>query len=167
MTGPETIGVWVVVECRAGNNPWQPEQWTVVAVQPGRPETAPWTELARGEGWRRYFLGCADIRLFRTETENYRFNLDGASPALYVILRRGGERGIELLDVTVDPGEIDSHSDAGDDLIEALPLPAPIAARIGDFIAAHHVERPFHKRRRDRAELESLARRPPHREKSP
>lgn len=167
MSPPEIISVWVVAERRQSGNPWQSEQWTVAAVQSGRPQTEPWTELTRGRGWTRYFLGCTEIQLFRTETENYLFNIEGAFPAIYVILRRGGANGVELLGATVDPGEIDAHSDAGDDLIEALPLPPDIAARMRAFIAAHHKEQPFLKRRRDRADLERLGRRPPLADRTP
>jgi hypothetical protein len=44
--------------------------------------------------------------------------------------------------------------------VEVVPMPAAIYAQIDAFIAEHHVERPFYKRERDRADPESLARRP-------
>jgi hypothetical protein len=155
-----TIGV--VVERRLTGNVWQPERWSAVAVLPGRPDVAPWTVLDEGEGWTRRYAGAAEVVLFASETDNYKHNLDGPQPAIFVILRHDGsaEPGLRLLGATVDPGEIDAHSDAGDDLIEALPLPPDLAAWMQDFVQRHHVERPFHKRRRDRADPEALARRP-------
>lgn len=158
----EHMAVGIVVERRRLDNPWQPESWVPVAVLPGRPELAPWTILSEGEGGVRYYAGPAEIVLFRGETDNYRHNLEGPHPSVFVILRRAaGPRGVELLAVTVDPGEIDAHSDAGDDIIEALPLPGPVAAWMADFVKRHHVERPFHKRRRDRPDPEALAVRRP------
>jgi hypothetical protein len=35
--------------------------------------------------------------------------------------------------------------------VEPVPMPAAIAEAINHFIAQHHVERPFFKRRRERA----------------
>lgn len=160
MDTTERMSVGVVVERRRIDHPWQPERWTAVAALPGAPPLPPWTVLEEGDGWTRYLAGTVEVELFRSETDNYKHNLEGPQPALYVVLRRTGEApGLRLLGATVDTGEIDAHSDSGDDLIEALPLPAPVAAWIRDFVARHHVERPFHKRQRDRADPEALARR--------
>ena len=160
MDSTEHRTVGVVVERRRTGNIWQPERWSAVALLPGRPDVAPWTVLESGEGWARCYAGAAEVALFASDTDNYKHNLDGPRPAAFVILRRdGGEPGLRLLGVTLDPGEIDAHSDAGDDLIEALPLPPSLAAWLRDFVERHHVERPFHKRRRDRADPEALARR--------
>jgi hypothetical protein len=158
----ERMSVAVVVERRRTGHRWQPVAWSVVGVLPGEPAAAePWTPLARGEGWERYYAGTAELGLFRGETSAYRSNLAGARPAVYVILRRdpeaGDDRPFALHGATVDPGEIESHADSGDDLIEAVPLPPAVAAWMRDFVARHHVEQPFHKRRRDRADPEALA----------
>jgi hypothetical protein len=40
-------------------------------------------------------------------------------------------------------------------------MPEPVCAMIAAFVAEHHVEQPFHKRERDRADPEALARRGP------
>jgi len=40
-----------------------------------------------------------------------------------------------------------------------VPMPAAIAEAIDHFIAKHHVERPFFKRRRERAASPTLGRR--------
>lgn len=162
METSERMGVGIVVERRRLASPWQPEAWVPVAVLPGLPEVEPWTVLAEGDGYVRYYAGAAVIELFRGETQNYKHNLEGPHPSVFVILRRSaGTRGVELLAATVDPGEVDAHSDAGDDIVEALSLPAPVAAWMTGFVARHHVERPFHKRRRDRPDSEALAVRPP------
>lgn len=153
----ESVQVGVVVERRQTDNVWQPERWRVVALLPGVPDTAAWTVLEQGGGWARLYAGAAEVALYASETDNYKHNLDSPTPAVFVILRRDG--GWRLLGATVDPGEIDAHSDAGDDLIEALPLPPEMEAWMRGFIERHHVERPFHKRQRDRADPEAMARR--------
>lgn len=156
--------VGIVVERRRMANPWQSHGWRVIAVLPGRPSTGPWTVLAKGEGWTRYFAGVVELELFRGETAAYKDNLESAQPSVYVVLRRADEEpGLRLLEATVDPWEVDAHADSGDDLIEAMPLPEDIAAWMRDFVAQHHVERAFYKRTRDRADPEALARGRPHR----
>jgi hypothetical protein len=40
-------------------------------------------------------------------------------------------------------------------------MPPGLLAATADFVARHHVERAFHKRKRDRADPEALARRGP------
>jgi hypothetical protein len=131
----------------------------LAGLLPGQPLTPPWTLLAEGSGWQRLYAGALTIELVPAATEAYRNNLASSRPAAYVILRRAGE-GMALLAATVDPGEVEAHADAGDDLIEAVSLPSWIAAWIEGFVARHHVERPFYKRQRDRAELDGLGRRP-------
>jgi hypothetical protein len=56
----------------------------------------------------------------------------------------------ELLTVTADPAEGEAFTDAGSNLVEAVPMPPEIADIVGRFVATHHVERPFVKRQRDR-----------------
>jgi hypothetical protein len=63
--------------------------------------------------------------------------------------------------VTADPAEGEAWTEAGSDLVDVVPMPEPVHAAIDAFIAEHHVEQPFHKRERDRADPEALARRGP------
>lgn len=158
----ERIMVGVVVERRRMDNPWQAERWSAVAVLPGVPVVPPGTVLGEGDGWARLYAGSVEVALFPGETDNYKHNLGSPQPSVFVILRAdSGGTPPRLLGATVDPGEIDAHSDAGDDLIEALPLPPEMAAWMQDFVARHHVERPFHKRQRDRADPNALGHRAP------
>jgi hypothetical protein len=106
-----------------------------------------------------FYAGEAVIELYRTETANYRSNLASGTPALWVVLRATASGPAPaLLAVTADPAEGEAFTDAGSDLIEAVPMPAAIAEAIVEFIARHHVERPFVKRRRERAESQAPAR---------
>lgn len=163
MDRAERVMVGVVVERQRIDNPWIEARWRVLAVLPGVPDLPPWSVLDENGGRTRYYAGEAEIALHPTEAENHKHNLDGPQPSLYVILRRDGAavHGLRLLSVTADPGEVDAHSDAGDDLIEPVPMPPAVAAWIAGFVARHYVERPFHKRQRDRADPEALGHRAP------
>jgi hypothetical protein len=63
---------------------------------------------------------------------------------------------MELVAVLADPGEAEAMTTAGSDVIETVPMPGQIREALEAFVAAHHVERGFHKRKRDRADPESL-----------
>jgi hypothetical protein len=156
------MAVGVVVERRKARSPWIDFTWKPVAVLAGLPEAAPWTMLSEdGEG-ATFYAGAAEVELHRTETTNYRDNLGSGAPMLWVALRPTGvEPPYEIFAVTADPSEGEAWTEAGSDLVDVVPMPGAMRAVIDAFIAEHHVERPFHKRKRDDADPEALARRDP------
>jgi hypothetical protein len=75
---------------------------------------------------------------------------------LWVVLRprlaNSASAAFDILTVTADPSEGEALTDAGNDLVATVPMPVSIIETIDGFIAEHHVERPFQKRKRDRGE---------------
>ena len=65
----------------------------------------------------------------------------------------------EIARVTADPFEGEGYTEAGNDIVEAVPMPDTIREAVEAFVAEHHVEQPFFKRKRDRADKEALGRR--------
>jgi hypothetical protein len=158
------IPVGVVVERRKPRSMWVDFLWRPVSVFVGNSHAAPWTPLDTNAETTLFFAGEAVIELHRTETTNYRNNLASGAPALWVALRPvAAERPYEILAVTADPAEGEAFTDAGSNLVEAVPMPPEVVEAVARFIAAHHVERPFVKRRRRPAEP-TLARRGENRE---
>jgi len=159
------IPIGVVVERRKAASQWIDFTWRPAMVLPGRPDAAPWTVLATDAEAVTFYAGSTDIGLYRTETARYRDNLASGAPSLWVALRpTGAEPPYDLLAVTADPSEGESFTQAGDDLVGAVPMPAPVREIVEAFVAEHHVEQAgqaFHKRKRDRADPEALARRGP------
>ena len=156
------IAVGVVVERRKAESRWIDFLWRPVAVLAGEPEAAPWTVLSDDGEAMRFFAGTAEIALYRTESGFYRDNLLSGAPSLWVVLRPTGvEPPYEIAAVTADPNEGEAFTQAGDDLVEALPMPEPVRDLVEAFVAEHHVEQPFVKRKRDRADPDALARRTP------
>lgn len=144
------IPVGVVVERRKAKSAWADVLWRPVSVFAGTPEAAPWTPLADDDDVTLFYAGEAVIELHRTETTNYRDNLASGAPSLWVNMRpTTSGHPYELLAVTADPSEGEAFTDAGSNLIEAVPMPPEIVGIVDQFIATHHVERPFVKRRRD------------------
>jgi len=156
------IPVGVVVERRRTSNPWIDVAWRPISVLAGAPEAAPWTMLESSDDRTRFYAGLAEIALYRSETGHYRDNLSSGRPSLWVSLRPTGvEPPFEIVAVTADPAEGESFTQVGDDLVEAVPMPPAVCTMVEAFVAEHHVERPFVKRKRDRADPEALARRGP------
>jgi Protein of unknown function (DUF3305) len=109
-----------------------------------------------------FYAGSADIALYRTDTAQYRDNLASGSPALWIVLRPTSvEPPFDLISVTADPAEGEAYTQNGDYLVDAVPMPESVRVLVEAFVAEHHVEQPFVKRKRDRADPEALARRTP------
>ena len=154
------IPVGVVVERRKAASPWLDFLWRPVSVLSGEPAAAPWTPLGSEGDVHTFYAGPAVVELFRTETANYLGNLGSGTPSLWVVLRpTGAEPPYEVFAVTADPAEGEAFTEAGNDLVDTVPMPNTIVQVLGAFIAEHHVERPFYKRHRDHADREALARR--------
>ena len=153
------IPVGVVVERRGAKSLWIDFLWRPISVLAGGSSAAPWTPIGAAAETTLFYAGEAVIELYRTETTNYRDNLASGAPLLWVVLRPTvSAHAYELLAVTADPAEGEAFTDAGNDLVETVSMPTVVAQAIGDFVAEHHVERPFVKRRRERPEPQTLAR---------
>ena len=156
------IPVGVVVERRKAQSPWIDFVWKPATVLAGLPDAVPWTVLASDDDGATFYAGPAAIDLYRTETSNYRDNLASGAPLLWIALRPTGvEPPYDIVAVTADPAEGESLTESGNDLVDVVPMPEPVRAVVEAFVAEHHVERPFYKRKRDRADPEALARRGP------
>jgi microcompartment protein CcmL/EutN len=84
------------------------------------------------------------------------------TPLVWIILRPvEGDPPYELASVTADPAEGEAMTETGTNLVEAVVMPKPMQETIAAFVAEHHVEQVFVKRKRDRANPEALARRGP------
>lgn len=165
MTALGRITVGVVVERRKAASQWIDFVWQPVFVLPGQPEAEPWTVLAQEDGRTTFYAGTTTIELHPSETTNYRDNLASGRPSVWVALRpTEATPPYQLFAATVDPAEGEAFTEAGADLIEAVPMPNPIIEAVTAFVAEHHVERPFFKRKRDRANADAMARRAPGRE---
>ena len=110
-----------------------------------------------------FYAGAAEIALHRTETGNYRDNLAfGERPALGCLARdRRRAADLEVFAVTCDPAEGEALTEAGNDVVDVVAMPEAVQALVSDFVREHHVERPFYKRKRDRADPQALARQGP------
>ena len=135
----------VVLERRRIDHPWAEAAWRAAAVIPGAPAPPP----GAPPGSERVHAATLELALHRKQTEGYRANLSQAQPAVYVVLRHGeaGAPPRPFL-VTVCPYEAQHYDMGGDERVDAVPMPPPVAAMLARFVAEHHVDEPFLKRRR-------------------
>jgi uncharacterized protein DUF3305 len=130
---------------------WAEFLWRPVSVLVGQPLAEPWTTLDDRDDVTLFYAGPAVLELHRTETSSYRDNLAAPAPHLWVALRPTiSGPPYELLAVTADPAEGEGFSDAGNNLVEPVPMPPSVAEVVSQFVAQHYVDRPFVMRERHR-----------------
>ncbi|GAB4393882.1 MAG: DUF3305 domain-containing protein [Kiloniellaceae bacterium] len=170
MQKSEVMPLGVVIERRRVDHPWKDYDWRPVEVIPGAPALDPsgdWTVLGEGDGWRRFHAGTLTLKLFRSETETYRVNLAQEAPRVFIVLRSSDDAEVEHEHipflVTVDPFEAQHYLDSGEEIVEVVPMPPEVLALVSDFIAEHHREEVFVKRKRkgSKGKDEPFNRRPP------
>lgn len=161
MSPLSAITVGVVVERRKADSPWIDFLWRPVGILPDAPpDMAEWSVLREEGDSLLFYAGSRTVGLHRTETARYRDNLATGSPLLWVVLSPAeGEWPYDLAAVTADPAEGEAYTEAGSNLVETVAMPDVIREAVERFVAEHHVEREFVKRKRDRANPEALARR--------
>jgi hypothetical protein len=155
-----SIPVGVVVERHKAASLWLDFVWRPVSVLEGVPSAPSWTVLREEGGVTTFYAGPGVIELHRTETANYLSNLRSDAPSLWIVLRPADrDPPYDVLAVTADPAEGEAMTEAGNDLVETVPMPSAIAEVLDAFLLEHHVERPFFKRQRDDGPADGPARR--------
>lgn len=164
----EHITAGLVVAFRPPLGTWSEPSWAPLQVLPAAPATPPWTCLSKTAERETWFAGSVEIALYSTETANYRDNLASGRASLWVAMRpTGGTPPLEIAAVTADPAEGEALTETGTNIVEMVEMPQPIAAAVAAFVAAHHVERVFEKRRRDKRQPDMLGPRGPGHQRKP
>jgi hypothetical protein len=160
MTPLSQIVVGVVVERRKASSQWVDFLWRPVGILPDAPDMTAWSVLREEDEAVLFYAGSRTVQFHRAETARYRDNLATGNPMLWVVLSPAeGELPYTLAAVTADPAEGEAFTEAGANLVEAVAMPDVVREVVESFVAEHHVEREFVKRKRDRANPEALARR--------
>lgn len=154
-----TIPVGVVVDRIKADSQWIDYIWQPSAVLVGEPDVQPWTRLSGDDARASYYAGSASIELYRSDTGNYRDNLMGDGKLWVVLTPTESDPPYALFKVTADPTEGEAQTETGVNLVEAVAMPDSVRQVVDDFVAEHHVEEAFFKRKRDRANPEALGRR--------
>lgn len=151
--------IGVIVARRRLRSPWADHAWLPHAVLPAVPSAGRWTPLGDDGKDELFYAGPSVLTLHPAATAHYRDNLASGRPSLWVSLRLLGDGACEVAGVTADPYEGEALTEGIGATVEAVPMPKEIETRVAAFFEAFHVERPFVKRQRDRADPEALGRR--------
>ncbi len=152
----------VVLERREIDNPWQSVSWHAVAVIPGAPEIDEARLLRDGPGWAQYHAATLELQLHRSDTEGYKHNITNEEvPVVYVVLRFDDDDEGDVDDdgaprpflVTACPYEASAYLDttATGEMVEPVPMPEGVKAWVQDYVAKHHVDVPFVKKRKKKS----------------
>jgi hypothetical protein len=155
----ETIPVGVVLRKQPGVTRWVRWIWRVAGVLPGA-GPADWRELRRDGEAVEYHAATLPLTIHRAETEAYRVALSNDPPVVYVVLRPAEEEDaaeeITVHAVTASPFDAQDYLDSGEEQVEPVAMPPALVAWVSEFVARHHRDEPFRKRRRDRVEIEKV-----------
>jgi hypothetical protein len=152
-----SMPVGIVVSCYPGVTRWAKQIWKPTALMAGAP-MASWVELRREGEAVEYHAATLDLTLYRTDTEAYRVSLSMNPPSAFVIMDEDttGEApgGWMVSEVTLSAYEAQDALDSGFSLVEAVPLPPLVGSWANEFVKQHFVEETFHKRKRDRVDVD-------------
>lgn len=154
-----TIPVGVVVERIKAESQWIDYIWQPSAVLVGEPEAEPWTKLSGDSERTSFYAGSTSIELFGSEARHYRDNLIGDCKLWVVLTPTESDPPYALFMVTADPSEGEAQTETGVNLVDMVAMPDVVREVLENFVAEHHVEQTFYKRKRDRADPEALGRR--------
>ncbi|MCA8964493.1 MAG: DUF3305 domain-containing protein [Planctomycetes bacterium] len=117
-----TLTLGVVVERQPTGHRWQAWRFVPVAVQPGVVSDRPWRLLAEEDGVSRYLAASLTLELHRKEATDYRANLAGRTPVVYVVMRPepGAVFAWRPAVVTVSPSRAEAAVEYGDDMVETV-----------------------------------------------
>ena len=127
---------------------WGPGELRPVGVLEQAPETDPGTCITVDGGTETWYLGAADMVLHPGDTGHHRDNLQSGRPSIWVAIRGQTPERAEIVCVTADPYEGEGLASDLDLKVEAVPMPGRVREFVAAFVAAHHVEIPFKKRKR-------------------
>jgi Protein of unknown function (DUF3305) len=155
----DSFEIGIVVARRKLKSAWADHAWLPHSALPSAPATEPWTPLRKSGDDQLFYAGSFELRLHPSETSHYRDNLASGRPSLWILLQPVGGDEYEIANVTADPYEGEALTQGMGEIVEAVPMPPEIEEKIAAFFEAHHVERVFFKRKRDRADPDALGRR--------
>lgn len=148
----------IVLRRSPGVTRWASWSWRAVGVLPGA-GPARWRELRREGEVVEYHAATVPLELYRAEAEAYLAELQTDPPSIYVVLRRdelsdAEDEPIEVLLATASPYEAQDYADAGDDMVEQVPMPPALRAWVEDYAARHSRGGCFVKRQRDEERID-------------
>ena len=153
------LTVGVVIAREPIDHPWQDFRWRPIELLIGEADLDVGAVIAETEQQTQYYGDSFAVELHRKETSGYVVNLENKPPVVYVVLREAEDDDADdalpviVETVTVTPFEAQDFLDSGEDIVEPLTMPEPLVAWLERFVAVHHEEETFIKRKRDKLDI--------------
>ena len=141
--------VGIVLRRSPGVTRWVAQVWTFAGIIAHAPR-ADWTLLREDGDVAEYHAATLTVQMHRRDTDSLVLNLTSAQPSIWVALRGTGRP--TPTHVTVSPFEAGFHEVDAEDRVEKVAMPTGMVEWVETFVALHHEDDPFVKRRRDRHE---------------
>jgi hypothetical protein len=145
------IPVTVIMERKQiSRGRWSVPSWQAVAVAAG---DALASSAADGSPLRtdtledQFLWGGVPLELHSDWAENYRYNLIGERPRLFVVCNGTSEGELRPVMVTANHDEASAHLE-GDDQVFATPIPPEIYKQLERFVVEYNAPKPRRKRKR-------------------
>lgn len=151
-----TTSVGIIVERRESASRWVEHVWTAPAVIPDAPPTDGWQLLQQGDGVVRYHYAPVPVTLHRKMGEAYDANVETEEPSLWIMLDDADREPVPytVRGVTADPYEALGMLDAGEGLVERVPMPGELVRWMAEYIKQMPEPEKFRKRKRTSAKVE-------------
>ena len=157
----EILRLGVLALRRPPASRWSTGELRPVMVLPAEPGTPPGTRLSDEDGVETWYLGARDMVLWSGDAGHHLDNLRSGRASVWVALRGADPARAEVVAVTADPYEGEGLASDPDLIVDAVPMPDPVARAVSDFAQAHFVEMPFKKRKRLPADPNAMVPRAP------
>ncbi|SDY40781.1 Protein of unknown function [Jannaschia faecimaris] len=141
--------VGILIRRAPGVTRWVAQNWTFVGIIPHAPR-ADWKLMREDGDVAEYHAATLTLQMHRKDTDSLVQNLTSQQPSVWVALRGTGRPDPVL--VTASPFEASFHDVDAEDRIEKVAMPKGMIEWVETFVALHHEDDPFVKRKRDRRE---------------
>ncbi|MDA0187906.1 MAG: DUF3305 domain-containing protein [Proteobacteria bacterium] len=157
----EILRLGVLAQLRPPVTRWSSGELRPLMVLPAEPAAAPGTRLSSEDGVETWYLGGRDLVLWSGDASHHQDNLNSGRPSVWVALRGTDPARAEVIAVTVDPYEGEGLASDPELIVDAVPMPEPIARSVAAFARAHFFEMPFKKRQRQSVDPNAMSSRAP------
>lgn len=157
----ETFRLGVLARRTPPANRWSTGSLTPSAVLIPEPPLVPRTRISAEGGVEVWYLGAVDLTLYSGDTEHHRDNLESGRPSVWVAIQGADPATAAVAAATADPYEGEGLASDVALTVEAVAMPDALAQAVAGFVAAHHVDIPFKKRKRQPVDPNSMQGRAP------
>jgi Protein of unknown function (DUF3305) len=148
-----TLQLGVTIARESVDSPWQDHIWRPMSVFLDASPVTAWRLLEQRPGFEHFHVATLPLELHRKETPGYIANLTSSDPGIYLVIRHGsdtpdGTEPVHVHMITASAHDVEAYGHMGEEIIGKVAFPEPVLELLEAFIAHHHTDETFKKRRR-------------------